>query len=126
MAGLFGLFGKKAKYVDEVDSNTSNESVKKEAFFLETDEAQSLGNAEYMRTPVKIKRSFPKIMGSKGKEIVTEVSAMETKKIQANGQPTSTPSSSSPEEAPAPVKNERRSSDNSLDMFRKMAKDLKK
>jgi hypothetical protein len=126
MAGLFGLFGKKAKYIEEIDPNAPKEGVKKEAFFLETDDAKSLGNAEYMRTPFKIKRSFPKIMGSEGAEIVREVSAMEAKKIQANGEPVSTPKPSSSEVAPTPINNDRRSSDNSLDMFRKMAKDLKK
>lgn len=127
MAGLFGLFGKKAKYIEEIDPNAPSEQpVKKEAFFLETDDAKSLGNAEYMRTPVKIKRSFAKIMGSKGAEIVKEVSAMESKKIQANGQPASTPKPTSSEVAPTPENNDRRSGDNSLDMFRQMAKDLKK
>lgn len=126
MAGLFGLFGRKAKYVEEIDPNAPREEVKKEAFFLETDDAKSLGNVEYMRTPFKIKRSFPKIMGSQGAEIVREVSAMEAKKLQANGEPASTPKPSSSEVTSTPANNDRRSSDNSLDMFRQMAKDLKK
>ncbi len=128
MAGLFGLFGKKARYVEDIEANPSPQSEKKEAFFLESDDAKSLGNAEYMRTPIKIKRSFPKTVNSEGGEVVKEVSAMEVKKIQANGQPApsaKTDSALSPANS-TPVNGDRRSSDNSLDMFRQMAKDLKK
>ncbi|UAJ71656.1 hypothetical protein IQE94_10950 [Synechocystis sp. PCC 7339] len=128
MAGLFGLFGKKARYVEDIETNPSAQPEKKEAFFLETDDAKSLGNAEYMRTPIKIKRSFPKTLNSQGGEVVKEVSAMEVKKIQANGQAapsTATDSAPYPTNSP-PVNDDRRSSDNSLDMFRQMAKDLKK
>ncbi|QUS59471.1 hypothetical protein [Synechocystis sp. PCC 7338] len=128
MAGLFGLFGKKARYVEDIEANPGAQPEKKEAFFLETDDAKSLGNAEYMRTPIKIKRSFPKTLNSQGGEVVKEVSAMEVKKIQANGQPASsaqTDSAPSPANT-TPANDDRRSSDNSLDMFRQMAKDLKK
>jgi len=127
MAGLFGLFGKRTKYVDEVDNTPQPKAEKKEAFFLETDDAQSLGNAEYMRTPLQIKRSFPKTLNSAGSEVIKEVSAMEIKKIQANGQPpkeTTAPAAATP--PVSPVNNDRRSSDNNLDMFRQMAKDIKK
>jgi hypothetical protein len=128
MAGLFGLFGKRTKYVDEVDKTPQPKPENKEAFFLETDDAQSLGNAEYMRTPIQIKRSFPKTLKSPGSEVVKEVSATEIKKVQANGQPvkeatTPAPAAASPV---TPVSNDRRSSDNNLDMFRQMAKDIKK
>ena len=127
MAGLFGLFGKKAKYVEEIDPNAPTETVKKEAFFLETDDAKSLGNAEYMRTPVQIKRSFPKTLNSQGAEVVKEVSAMEAKKIQANGEPSPAKQAppTGPVSTPIPANDDRRSKDNSLDVFRKMAKELK-
>ncbi|WP_228015069.1 hypothetical protein [Synechocystis salina] len=68
MAGLFGLFGKKARYVEDTETPPSAQPEKKEAFFLETDDAKSLGNAEYMRTPIKIKRSFPKPLIPKGEK----------------------------------------------------------
>ncbi|WP_228015070.1 hypothetical protein [Synechocystis salina] len=57
-----------------------------------------------------------------------EVSAMEVKKIQANGQPAPSAQTDSAPSATntTPVNDDRRSSDNSLDMFRQMAKDLKK
>lgn len=128
MAGLFGLFGKRTKYVDEVDNTPQPKPEKKEAFFLETDEAQSLGNAEYMRTPIQIKRSFPKTLNSPGSEVVKEISATEIKKVKANGQPVKETTVTPPAAAPqvTPVNNDRRSSDNNLDMFRQMAKDIKK
>ncbi|AIE73812.1 MULTISPECIES: hypothetical protein [unclassified Synechocystis] len=128
MAGLFGLFGKKAQYVEDIASNPPAQPVKKEAFFLETDDAKSLGNAEYMRTPIKIKRSFPKTLNSQGAEVVKEISALEVRKIQANGQaiPSAKTESTPSPTTSNPVNGDRRSSDKGLDMFRQMAKDLKK
>ncbi|MEY2984651.1 MAG: hypothetical protein RLZZ568_1268 [Cyanobacteriota bacterium] len=126
MAGLFGLFGKRTKYVDEVDNTPQPEPQKKEAFFLETDDAKSLGDVEYMRTPIEIKRSFPKTLNSAGSEVVKSISAMEIKKINANGQPQDDAKAATPTPPVAPVTQERRSSDNSLEMFRQMAKDIKK
>jgi hypothetical protein len=126
MAGLFGLFGKRTKYVDEVDTTPQPKPEKKEAFFLEADDAKSLGDAEYMRKPLQIKRSFPKTLTSEGSEVVKEVSAMEIKTVQDNGQPVQQPLAASTPTPVAPVNNERRSSDNNLDMFRQMAKEIKK
>ncbi|MFM1842878.1 MAG: hypothetical protein RLZZ490_1616 [Cyanobacteriota bacterium] len=127
MAGLFGLFGKRTKYVDEVDNTPQPQAEKKEAFFLEADDAKSLGDVEYMRKPIQIKRSFPKTLNSGGAEVVKEISALEIKPVQANGQPQpSTSSITAAAPQPSPVNNERRSSDNNLDMFRQMAKEIKK
>ena len=53
---------------------------RKEAFFLDPDEAISLGNVEYMRKAVKIKRTFPKAKG--GGELVQEVSATIAKEVE--------------------------------------------
>lgn len=129
MAGFFGLFGGRTKYVDESDSAPESTG-KKEAFFLDPDAAQSLGDAEFMRKPIAIKRSFPKTLKGKGAEVVQEVSSLEKRKLKENGQPeatnVSTPApslESSPAEAP---KSQRRSGDSNLDSFRKMARDLKK
>lgn len=126
MAGLFGLFGKRTKYVDEVDTTPQPKPEKKEAFFLEADDAKSLGDAEYMRKPLQIKRSFPKTLTSEGSEVVKEVSAMEIKTVQDNGQPVQQPIAASTPTPVAPANNERRSGDNNLDMFRQMAKEIKK
>ena len=141
MAGLFGLFGNKTKYVGEADPTPEAPKESKEAFFLESDAAKSLGDAEYMRKPVRVRRTFPKTLYSDGAEVIREVSSMEANRVQSNGQPMPAPVkalapvSQNPiaASAPAPVsqptegeKTERRTNDNSLDMFRKMAKEIKK
>ena len=126
MAGLFGLFGNKTKFVDEPDPVTPK-AEKKEAFFLEPDQAQSLGDAEFMRTPITTRRTFPKTLSGKGAAIVQEVSSMSKKQTKEGEVPSiSLNTSSLPESPTEPVKNERRTGDDSLDMFRKIAKDLKK
>ena len=126
MAGLFGLFGNKTKLVDEPDPVTPK-AEKKEAFFLEPDQAQSLGDAEFMRTTITTRRTFPKTLSGKGAAIVQEVSSMSKKQTKEGEVPSiSLNTSSLPESPTEPVKNERRTGDDSLDMFRKMAKDLKK
>jgi hypothetical protein len=53
---------------------------RKEAFFLDPDEAISLGDVEYMRKAVKTKRTFPKAKG--GGELVQEVSATTAKEVE--------------------------------------------
>ncbi|ACK66812.1 conserved hypothetical protein [Rippkaea orientalis PCC 8801] len=122
---LFGLFGGKAQYVDEIDPNAPQQPEKKEAFFLEADDAKSLGNAEFMRKSYKIRRTFPKRPGGKGGEIVEEISSLKKSVASSVGSTESVVSNpqSSPETV---VKAERRASDNSMDMFRQMAKDIKK
>ncbi len=58
MAGFFGLFGNKTKYVDEPMDMSAPEP--KEAFYLEPDDAKTLGDIDFMRTPITIRRTFPK------------------------------------------------------------------
>lgn len=100
------------------------------AFFLNDDEAKSLGNVEYMRKAVKIRRTFPKTAGSNVKEIVAEISSLEKKLelSQAQIEIVNPAPAAQPESA---ILNqdaiaERRSTDTSMDMFRNMARDLKK
>lgn len=120
MAGLFGLFGKK-------DANEP-----KEAFFLESDTAKSLGNLDYMRTAKTIRRTFPKSKGSpEHKELIQAISATEKLTVKSSGD---LPSDGSPKmSAPATtisdanvVAESRRQADSSMDMFREMAKGMKK
>ncbi|MBJ7899026.1 MAG: hypothetical protein GC158_03655 [Cyanobacteria bacterium RI_101] len=128
MAGLFGLFGGRTKYVDETDS-PAERTEKKDAFYLDPDSAKSLGDAEFMRKPITIKRSFPKTLKGEGAEVVQQVSSLEKRKLKENGQPETTNASISaptPESAAEAPKTQRRSGDSNLDAFRKMARDLKK
>ncbi len=122
MAGFFGLFsGRKAKFVDEPD-NTPAQPQKKEAFFLDNDSAKTLGDTEFMRKPITIRRTF-----AKGGELVQEISSMEKKKAGRNNM---TPSNKGKEtttsQGTASANTERRKADSSMDMFRNMARDMKK
>ncbi len=134
MAGFFGLFGKKNKSAGKAERPSQSSNSQNDAYFLGTDDAKSLGDTEYMRTPIKVRRTFPKTLNSNGAEVVKEISATEVKKLRKNGQPVSTPSatpasgtgtSGTNAEIEA-KKTERSTSDNSLDMFRQMAKQIKK
>lgn len=116
MAGFFGLFGGRTKYVGEEDPVTET----KEAFFLEPDAAKSLGDVEFMRKPITIKRSFPKTLKGKGTEVVQQVSALEKIEVKGQGAPVQ-PQSTKPPEPPEP---QRRTAANDLDPFRQMAKDI--
>jgi hypothetical protein len=92
MAGFFGLFKKKAKYLDEVTEEDRKPTQNGEAFFLESDDAKSLG---------KVKST---------NKAETERKPLESK----SGDRTYI-------ESP-----KRRSADSNMDMFRKMARELKK
>ena len=105
----------------------------KDAFFLDTDSASGMGDVEYMRTVKKVKRTYARTVDSpQHMEQIKEISAMSGKisagsNTSSNG---STPSSETqPNQQSAPQVNEaqqRRKTDTSLDMFRNMAKDIRK
>lgn len=93
--GFFGLFGNKTRYVDE--PNTDDEQLKKgDAFYLSSDDANSMGNPEYMRKAMKKKDTKPSVNDSKS-------SFTKPSNVNSN-----------------------RSVDSNMDIFRKMAKDIKK
>ncbi len=101
-------------------------SQKEEAFFLEMDDARTLGNVDYMRKSKKIRRTFPKTVSQpEEQELVIEVSAMTMKNASLNGQV----EEANPSEPLTPKVDEaaeRRRTDTSMDMFRNMAKGIKK
>lgn len=107
--GLLGnLFSRKTKYVDEPD--TAATPPQSQEYFLDSDEAQGLGNLDYMRTAKAVKKTFPKGMGSAPEA----VSSLETTSMKST-----TP-------APAPTAKPTSQSDNSLDRFRQMAREVKR
>ena len=126
MAGLFGLFGRKAQYIDEIDNSIPQVEEKAEPFFLPPDEAVSLGNVDFMRNPKTIKRTFPKTLKGEGAEVVQAVSSLGKKKLNRAEAASVAPPTSSSNSATPPVNNDRRQASSDLDMFRQMAKDLKK
>ena len=126
MAGFFGLFGRKAQYIDEIDNSVPQQEEKPEPFFLPPDEAVSLGNVEFMRKPKTIKRTFPKTLKGDGGALVQSVSSLDKTKLKNTEMMGETPSTSPVNPPATPVKNERRQASQDLDMFRQMAKDLNK
>ncbi|MCU0549374.1 MAG: hypothetical protein MUC48_08505 [Leptolyngbya sp. Prado105] len=99
-----------------------------DAFFLDSDSAQTFGNLEYMRESKKIRRTFPKTLDSPAeKEFVQELSAMDrvgegkpqmntTAKVERTPTESVTPTESAP----------RRSTGSDMDIFMQMAKDMRK
>ncbi len=117
--GLFdGLFrrGKKA----------AAEPKPTKEFFLDPDEAKTYGNIDYMRTPKAVKKTFPASPDKKKVvEVVELVSSVEKvdPEAQNKGQPEPSVSEVVP---PAQEEQERRRRDPNLDLFRSMAKDLRR
>lgn len=120
---------------------------KPEAFYLDSSDARTLGDIDYMQTAREIKRSFPKTLGGEELRTVSIVSSLQrsaAQKAQAIAQQTSlkvTPSATfAPQSTPVsgwttpradnpPAitdPKERRRKDSNLDTFRSMARDLQK
>ncbi len=110
MAGLFGLFGKK----DPQDQQD---------YYLEQDDAQSFGNAEFMRRQQQVKKTFPKISGGKP---VTPPKISPKASFDTPKSSSSFSTAASNTEIPKGSATERRKADSNMDMFRDMAKNLKK
>lgn len=96
------------------------------AYFLDSPEAQTYGNLEYMQTSRKTRRTFPKTAGSaESIEYIQELSAMgrvipgQAAAPKIDIQPAQSDSTS---DATTP----RRKAGSDMDMFRKMAKDIRK
>lgn len=138
-----GLFSKKAS--DETAKPTPVEPPKQEkverpkkdkaarppketsAFYLESTEAQTYGNLDYMQASKKIRRTFPKTLDNpEGKEYIQELSAMGR---VVPGQAKVEIVAPKPESQSTPVEDvtaQRRKASSDMDMFRKMAKDIRK
>ncbi len=97
-------------------------------FFLDPDEAQTMGDIKFMRRSVKVRHTFPKNLANpNGLESVKEVSSLSENSLnnpQNNKQESpsfspqlQTKSSSIPKSIP---------SSNNMDMFRNMAKNIGK
>lgn len=125
------------------NNNESNEEQPKQqrqkAFFLDPDEAKTYGDIDYMRQPNTSKKSFPKTLKNpEGQERVEQISASEKKSLsnknsnqsnnnqQSQFSPEPTPGNASSSVQNDPAIEQRRKSDSSLDMFRNMARDMKK
>jgi hypothetical protein len=97
------------------------------AFYLDTDEAKTLGNLDYMRSSKSVRRTFPKAKLGQDNELVRKISAMEAERLGII--PGTTPVASQPTAPSAAAEqttSARRTADSSLDLFRSMAREIKK
>ena len=128
-----------------------DETKSKQAFYLSDDDAKSFGDIDYMRSVKTVKRTFAKKKGQeKHLESVRQISANKMTDLDGNqssasvASPTTfgntdflgasksaaSESESSTSSAPAPTPKvqpaRRQSTGSSMDMFRNMAKDIRK
>ena len=123
-----GLFGRKNQQTRAAQPKQTG------AFFLNEDDAKTFGDIDYMRSNKVVKRTFARKRGAEEMESVRQISAMEMSELDEKGivnQPKKAASSSSSfQSTPQASKSEspRRTAntDTSMDMFRNMAKDIKK
>ena len=102
------------------------------AYYLSEDDAKTMGDIDYMRSSKTIEHTFSKKKGETGdKRSVKSVSAMKSTKLNERMLP-KTPQvgtfgqSTAAQPAPEAKKFERRSADSNMDMFRNMAKQIRK
>ncbi|MGF1518057.1 MAG: hypothetical protein ACFCVB_09670 [Nodosilinea sp.] len=133
-----GLFGGKAKNPGESDRPVRQQRAAQEptikqvggAYFLDADDAKSYGNIEYMRSTKTVRRTFAKKLGeTEEKESIRQISAMEARRLEEKGMAVQKVAPSETSFQPAAkqsASSDRSKVDTNLDMFRKMAKDIKK
>lgn len=95
-----------------------------EAYFLDFDQAQTLGDINYMRTAKTVKRTFAKTVSQPEEKVL--IQSVSSNQAAIAGQDKQEALSQANSSASDPQVLERRRSDSSLDMFRSMAKDLRK
>lgn len=116
--------------VPATEAKMRQKAVRQAAFFLDDNAAKTLGNVEYMKANRTVRRTFPKTASDPAeKETIATISAMQ-RTIASNGQLVISESGETPTlkvEAPkVDEAAERRRTDTSMDMFRNMARDIKK
>ena len=117
-----GLFGSKAKK-EERAPEVKNDG---KAFFLDADSSKSFGDIDYMRTAKAVTKSFPKGLGE-----VTEVISAMDKKVVAEEEEKKIKTEKQAEKQIQPQTQFSKSdgiasASTNMDMFRKMAKEIKK
>ncbi|WP_206070268.1 hypothetical protein [Nodosilinea sp. P-1105] len=131
-----GLFGGKAKNPGESDRpvQPTQPTIERagEAFYLDPDDAKSYGDIEFMRSAKTVRRTFAKKRGeTEEKESIRQISSMQALRVelQENGltaQKFDNIQGSSASMVKKDNNSDRRRTDTNLDMFRQMAKDIKK
>ncbi len=131
MVGIFRrFFGSRGQAGSKASSERAAQPAKKKdnTFFLDPDEAKTLGNIEYMRTPRVVKHTFQDFGSAEKVEVVELISSLSKVKLAveqakapelASEQNFSTSNSSS-------GANSRRQAGSDLEPFRNMARSLKR
>jgi len=110
----------------EVAPKPKQRNGRAEAYYLSSDDAKTYGDIEFMRSAKSVRRTFPKAKDGSTPEVVQKISSLE-KAADAGLIPTAmntTTSQTSMEDTLKVV--ERRKADSSMDMFRNMARDIRK
>jgi hypothetical protein len=94
-------------------------------YFLESDDAMTFGNLEYMRSVKSVRRTFAKQKVGADNASVRSLSSIAMEKLKAEGKLPIAPQSTSQSAAPA-AGSDRRRADSSMDTFRNMARDIRK
>ncbi|MDB9529404.1 hypothetical protein PN498_25660 [Oscillatoria sp. CS-180] len=102
------------------------------AFFLSEDDAKTFGDIDYMRSTKVVRRTFAKKKGQAEElESVRQISALSRRALDEKGLIASQPEkkaepSSSAQTETSSFQRRNNKTDTSMDMFRNMAKDIKK
>ncbi|NEP19121.1 MAG: hypothetical protein F6J97_19860 [Leptolyngbya sp. SIO4C1] len=103
------------------------------SFYLSEDDAKSLGDIDFMRSSKTVRRTFAKKKGeTEEKESVKSISSMQSTRVDEKGLPKAAPERSSSQTSPSPQPtsssqtSRRKPSGDGMDMFRNMAKDIRK
>jgi hypothetical protein len=116
-----GLFGKSKK-----DDDAAKEKKDANAYFLDADSSKSFGDIDYMRTAREVRKSFPKGFG----ETTEVVSSMDKKKAEEQKKAEAEKSEAKEQKIEPKAQFSKSdgvsSASTNMDMFRKMAKDIKK
>ncbi len=135
-----GLFRSKpkAEAVETQETEIAELPQKPGAYYLAPDDAKTFGNLEYMRSEKVIRRSFPKAKLGKDNEVIRRISATGMIKELENASPSLNGAVSNgavinqvngKSQPTAPSRSEtedRRRLDSSMDIFRNMARDMKR
>ncbi len=111
-------------------STPKDDSQSKQAYYLNDDDAKSFGNIDYMRSVRTVRRTFAKKKGQDHLESIRQISAMQRADDASNSSfGASTPASSNNAMGNSSVpsaQRPRRKASSDMDMFRNMAKDIRK
>ncbi|MDC0834136.1 hypothetical protein AY599_24370 [Leptolyngbya valderiana BDU 20041] len=119
-----GLFGRKK----QPEQQTVKSEGSSQAYFLNQDDAKTLGDIDYMRKSRQIRRTFPTIKGASlgPTERVRQVSAMEERDYAPDTPSSTSASQSSTSSSSSDFQRRTAKTDTNMDMFRNMAKNMKR